>query len=81
MPNPDPCLLVKGQRHKGCIKGMPNPGSLFTCRGPKTKAVSWRTENQIINSSYHKNMTRSDGGLLDYPQHWMLLTLSQGGEV
>jgi hypothetical protein len=34
---------------------MPNPGSLFSCRGPKTYAVSWRTENQIINSSYHKN--------------------------
>jgi hypothetical protein len=34
---------------------MPNPGSLFTCRGPKTYAVSWRTESQIINSSYHKN--------------------------
>jgi hypothetical protein len=24
-----PCLLVKGQRHKGCIQGMPNPGSLL----------------------------------------------------
>jgi hypothetical protein len=34
---------------------MPNPGSLFSCRGPKTYAVSWRTENQIVNSSYHKN--------------------------
>jgi hypothetical protein len=36
---------------------MPNPGSLFSCRGPKTSsAVSWRSENQIINSSYcHKN--------------------------
>jgi hypothetical protein len=34
---------------------MPNPASLFSCRGPKTYAVSWRTENQIINSSYHKN--------------------------
>jgi hypothetical protein len=32
---------------------MPNPMSLFTCRGPRTGAVSWRTENQIINSSYH----------------------------
>jgi hypothetical protein len=29
-------LVKKGQRHKGCIQGMPNPGSLFTCRGPKT---------------------------------------------
>jgi hypothetical protein len=34
---------------------MPNPGSLFSCRGQKTYAVSWRTENQIINSSFHKN--------------------------
>jgi hypothetical protein len=34
---------------------MPNPGSLFICQGPKTYAVSWRTENQIVNSSYHKN--------------------------
>jgi hypothetical protein len=25
---------------------MPNPGSLFTCQGPKTYAVSWRVENQ-----------------------------------
>jgi hypothetical protein len=32
---------------------MPNPGSLFSCRGPKTYAVSWRTENQIVNSSYN----------------------------
>jgi hypothetical protein len=34
---------------------MPNPGSLISCRGPKTYAVSWRTENQIVNPSYHKN--------------------------
>jgi hypothetical protein len=34
---------------------MPNPGFLFSCRGQKTYAVSWRTENKIINSSFHKN--------------------------
>jgi hypothetical protein len=51
---------------------MPNPGSLFSCRGPKTPAVSWRIENQIVNSSYNKNSPDISGrGLLDYPQHWM----------
>jgi hypothetical protein len=50
---------------------MPNPGSLFICRGPKTYAVSWRTENQIVNSSYHKNSPDPvEGYWLDYPQPW-----------
>jgi hypothetical protein len=35
---------------------VPNPGCPFISRGPWTLAVfSWRTENQIINSSYHKH--------------------------
>jgi hypothetical protein len=34
---------------------VPNPGCPFISRGPWTLAVFWRTENQIINSSYHKN--------------------------
>jgi hypothetical protein len=54
---------------------MPNPGSLFSCRGPKTYAVSWRsTENQIINSSYHKNSPDPVEG------YWITHNLVSSGE-
>jgi hypothetical protein len=54
---------------------MPNPGSLYSCRGPNTYAVSW---NQIVNSSYHKNSPDPVERVTGLPTTWMLLTPSQG---
>jgi hypothetical protein len=43
--------------------------------------VSWRTESQIINSSYHKNSPDPMEGYWITHKHWMLLTPSQGESI
>jgi hypothetical protein len=45
-----PVYLSRAKDIKDEFKVCPTPDPwLFSCRGPKTYAVSWRTENQIVN--------------------------------
>jgi hypothetical protein len=51
----DPCYLSRAKEIKDAFKVYQPRIPVYLSRAKDTQAVSWHTENQIVNSSYHKN--------------------------
>jgi hypothetical protein len=51
-----PVYLSRAKDIKDAFKVCPTPDPCLVVEGQRhMRSVSWQTENQIINSSYHKN--------------------------
>jgi hypothetical protein len=51
-----PVYLSRAKDIKDAFKVCPTPDPCLVVEGQRhERSVSWRTENQIVNSSYHKN--------------------------
>jgi hypothetical protein len=73
--------LSRAKDIKDAFKVCPTPDPCLVVEGQRHTRfpVSWHTENQIINSSYHKNSPDLvEGYSITHNMHWMLLTPSQG---
>jgi hypothetical protein len=80
-----PVYLSRAKDIKDAFKVCPTPDPCLLVEGQRHAyyAVSWRTENQITNSSYHENSPDPvESYWIIHNEHWMLLlTPSQGVSI
>jgi hypothetical protein len=77
-----PVYLSRAKDIKDAFKVCPTPDPCFVVEGQRHMICGFLAYREPNHQFFlPQEFTRSGGGLLDYPQPWMLLTPSQGGAI